>query len=210
MTVQYKLQKQTCISETEDYSIYGFFISSFLTMKTTIVLLLVVWLFGFQIISFAEHCPSLSDMWWSNHNSYYQDTKSYSQINKSERRDYKSENERREYKEYKQKKEVKVANKKEKTVIITKQTPIIKKTIDSDYYYNKDTYYDHDKKIYYSTKEIKKYDNEKPRYVEQYNKELDKVVTYYYYKDGSYYYEQAPKDSIVVYVPKTSSKYSWN
>jgi uncharacterized protein involved in tellurium resistance len=40
-------------------------------------------------------------------------------------------------------------------------------------------------------------------------KEVDKIITYTYYKDGSYSYEQAPANTVVVYVPKTTSSYKW-
>ncbi|MEY3232670.1 MAG: hypothetical protein RLZ54_245, partial [Candidatus Parcubacteria bacterium] len=100
----------------------------------------------------------------------------------------------------------------EKKYVYVEKTPVIKKTIDEKKYYSTSSSKKKIKTVYINTDDTK-YDYKKhdDRVVirRENVKEVDKIITYTYYKDGSYSYEQAPANTVVVYVPKTTSSYKW-
>ncbi len=150
-----------------------------------------------NFIAFAEHCEDFSNMGVRKTVYYNDDT--------YDRRSYddrKYINDDYDYDRY------------EKKYVYVEKTPVIKKTIDERKYYSttsssskkkiKTVYINSDDTTY----DYKKHDDRVVIRRENV-KEVDKIITYTYYKDGSYSYEQAPANTVVVYIPKTTSNYKW-
>lgn len=164
-------------------------------MKTFLWIIAAL-LLSTNFIAFAEHCEDFSNMGGSKKTVYYNDDtydrKSYD--------DRKYVNDDYDYDRY------------EKKYVYIEETPVIKKTIDEKKYYSTSSSKKKIKTVYINTDDTKydykKYDDRVVIRRENV-KEVDKIITYTYYKDGSYSYEQAPANTVVAYVPKTSSSYKW-
>lgn len=167
----------------------------------TLLWIIAALLLSTNFVAFAEHCEDFSSMWWER-KTVYRNNDHYENRSYENKKYYKDDYD---YNKYEQK----VVYIEEPKYIYIKETPVIKKTIDEKKYYSTSYKKTDSKKT--KTVIIRNMDYAKDHEIvrKENKKEIDKIVTYYYYKDGSYSYEQAPANTVVVYVPKTSSSYKW-
>lgn len=179
----------------------------------TLLWIIAVTLLSTNFVAFAEHCEDFSSMWWTKQSSYSNDHDNYKYEKKT--------HERKRHSSDTTTNTVIVGNDKDAYGCIpsagyTRSTSLQKcvrtwevTNTNSDviYYTTTSTSNKKIKTVYLTTNDINYVDHTVVR--TENKKEVDKIITYTYYKDGSYSYEQAPANTTVVYVPKTTSNYKW-